>query len=197
MTARRRRSVRSAGIGLLALFAAHLVVWPAWADDIAGKVKVCATCHGENGLPTEPDIPIIWGQQFYYLYVQLKDFKAGRRANDIMQGMVADLSKADMQALAQYFSEKKWPTTEFRASAAAIKRGQEIAVAGQCTQCHLGNYEGNSRVPRTADQQVGYLVRTMLALKNGVRLNAAAMASLMEGMSDNDIKAMAEYLAGM
>lgn len=170
---------------------------PAGADDIAEKAKVCAACHGEKGIPTEPDIPIIWGQQFYYLYVQLKDFKAGRRTNEIMQGMVADLSKDDLRALGQYFSEKEWPRTGFKSSDAAIKKGKEIAVAGQCTQCHLGNYEGNSRVPRTADQQVGYLVRTMMELKNGVRLNAAAMASLMKDLSDDDIKAMAEYLAGM
>ena len=197
MIARRRRSARNAGVGFLALFAAHLVSWPAAAQDIAEKVNVCAGCHGENGLPTAPDIPIIWGQQFYYLYVQLKDFKAGRRANETMQGIVADLSKEDLWALGQYFSEKKWPSTSFKADDAAIKKGQEIAVAGQCPQCHLGNYEGNSRVPRTADQQVGYLERTMLELKNGVRLNAAAMAALMKDLSDDDIKAMAQYLAGM
>ncbi len=51
-------------------------------------------------------MPVIWGQQFYYLYVQLKDYKAGRRQNEIMSSIVADLSREELKALAQYFSDQ-------------------------------------------------------------------------------------------
>ena len=78
---------------------------------IFGRIHECQRA-GDAGLPVDSDIPIIWGQEFYYLYVQLKDYKAGRRANEIMQGIVADLDKKQMQALAQYFSEQPWPNNE-------------------------------------------------------------------------------------
>ena len=126
------------------------------SDDLQEKIELCTTCHGEAGLPEQAEVPIIWGQEFYYLYVQLKDYKAGRRANEVMQGMVEDLSKEQMQALAQHFAEKKWPATGFRSTDAADAAGQTAAAAGQCVQCHLGGYEGNSRVPRLAGQTHTY-----------------------------------------
>ena len=181
-------------VTLLALLPA--VGGTARAADLADLLPVCAGCHGEKGLPTEPDIPIIWGQEFYYLYVQLKDYQAGRRANEIMQGIVADLSKEDMQNLAKHFSEQSWPSIGFEATDADTARAKSAINAGMCTQCHLGKFQGNSRVPRTGGQQPGYLERTMFELKNKVRLNAAAMASLMADFSDEDIRAMANYLAG-
>ena len=65
------------------------------ADGLSEKVKICTVCHGAAGFPSRPDIPIIWGQEFYYLYVQLKDYKAGRRQNAEMSEIVATLSKLD------------------------------------------------------------------------------------------------------
>ncbi|MDH3314759.1 MAG: cytochrome C, partial [Gammaproteobacteria bacterium] len=70
-------------------------------------------------------------------------------------------------------------------------------TAGQCVQCHLGGYEGNSRVPRLAGQQVGYLEKTMLDFKNKVRLNSPAKGSLLKDYSDGDIAAMAHFLGGL
>ena len=132
----------------------------------------------------------------YYLYVQLKDYKAGRRENDTMNGIVAELSKQDMQALAQHFAEKPWPGIGFRADEAEAAKGETATISGQCVQCHLGGYEGNSRVPRLAGQQVDYLERTMLEFKNKVRLNSPAKGSLMAAYEDADITAMAKYLGG-
>jgi len=170
----------------------------ATADDVpAETLALCADCHGEAGVPTATEIPVLWGQEFYYLYVQLKDFKAGRRANEIMSGIVADLDKATMQALAQHFSEQTWPNIGYRAP--ADEEGKALAAlgAGQCVQCHLGGYEGNSRNPRLAGQQADYLERTMLEFKNKVRLNSPAKGSLLASYGDDEIAAMARYLAGL
>ena len=68
--------------------------------DISARLQLCQSCHGENGMPQQADTPIIAGQNYYFLYVELKDYKSGRRANEIMQGIAADLSKEEMQALA-------------------------------------------------------------------------------------------------
>ena len=166
------------------------------ADGLAEKLAICAGCHGAAGLPSRPDVPILWGQEFYYLYVQLKDYKAGRRQNAEMGAIVASLSKPEMQALAQHFSTRAWPSTAFASDSTDAARGETATVAGLCVQCHLGGYEGNSRVPRLAGQQVGYLERTMLEFKNKVRMNSPAKASLLAAYEDGDITAMARYLAG-
>ena len=164
------------------------------AFNLEETVAICASCHGEDGIPIEADYPIIWGQQYYYLYVQLKDYKAGRRANDIMEPIAAEFEKEQMQALAKYFSEKPWPDISTHRDAERAKKGQSQTVAGQCSQCH-NTYMGDSRVPRVAGQQEEYLKRTMLEFKNKIRLNAAAKGSLMKSYDDPSIEDLAHYLA--
>ena len=166
--------------------------------DISDRLQLCQSCHGEAGMPQQPDTPIIAGQNYYFLYVQLKDYKAGRRANETMQGIVADLSKEEMQALARHFSEQTWPRIPFQATADDVARAQQAAVAGACTTCHLGNYHGNkSDVPRIAGQQPAYLERTTKEMKTGVRANNPFMTTLLGTFSDADLAAVAHWLAGM
>ena len=166
-------------------------------DETARLIELCVGCHGADGRPTEPDIPIIAGQEFYYLYVQLKDYSAGRRANERMGAIAADLSRDQMKAAAEYFSTQTWPHLGYGADEKDVVAAKSAAVAGMCTQCHLGGYLGNSRVPRLAGQQVAYLERTMLEFKTKIRLNAAAMNSLFAAYDDSDIAALARYLAGL
>jgi cytochrome c553 len=166
-------------------------------DELEETLALCTSCHGDAGLPEESDIPIVWGQEFYYLYVQLKDYKAGRRANETMSGIVAELDKPTMQALAQHFAEQAWPYTGARASEEEEAVALGALAAGQCVQCHLGGYEGNSRVPRLAGQSADYLERTMLEFKTKVRLNSPAKGSLLGAYPDDQIRAMARYLAGL
>jgi cytochrome c553 len=182
-------------VGLLTLCA---VSPQAQEADMSERLQLCQTCHGEAGVPQQADTPIIWGQSFYFLYVQLKDYQAGRRANDIMQGIVADMTKEEMQALAKHFSEQAWPRIAYQATDAEVNQAQQAAVAGACTTCHLGNYEGNhSDVPRVADQQPAYLDRTMKEMKSKVRANNPFMTSLLSTFDDGDLTALAHWLAGM
>jgi cytochrome c553 len=168
----------------------------AGANGAPAKAELCTACHGADGLPARANIPIIWGQEFYYLYVQLKDYKAGRRQNAEMGDIVESMSRQELRELAEYFAGKPWPATGFTADSVDVARGQTAAAAGVCVQCHLGGYEGNSRVPRLAGQQVGYLERTMLDFKGKTRMNSPAKASLLNSFEDDDITAMARYLAG-
>ena len=185
-------------LGAWALLLSVLLALPAAgrAEPPEEQLELCVACHGDDGRPTAPDIPIIWGQEFYYLYVQMKDYKAGRRENEIMSGIVADLSREEMKALAQHFAEQPWPSTVYRAPEGIAGQAESALGAGQCVQCHLGGYEGNSRVPRLAGQQTEYLERTMLEFKNKVRLNSPAKGSLLAAYPDGDITAMANHLAG-
>src|SRR5579875_1556200 len=92
-----------------AIFAALGFSLTARAAPIEEKAKLCAACHGAAGVPIDPKIPVIWGQQAGYLYLDLRDFKSGARKNPLMSPVAAGLSKAEMMALAEYFSKKPWP----------------------------------------------------------------------------------------
>jgi cytochrome c553 len=180
-------------------FMSLAIALPTWAQtatpDISEKLQLCSTCHGEAGTPVKPEIPIIWGQNEYYIYTELKDYKAGRRANETMNPIAADLSKEEMQALAKHFSEQPWPATSFPSDDAAAGKAQNAMTAGACTSCHLGDLHGKSAIPRIADQQPVYLEKTMLELKNNVRQNAPAKTALFSTYPDDDLKALANYLS--
>ena len=164
--------------------------------DIRPQLTLCFTCHGQNGISTQPKYPIIAGQHYYYLYVQLKDFKSGYRASEIMGPMVKLLEKKQMKALAKFFSEQTWPVIGYTPIKERDQLGETSAAAGQCVQCHLGGYEGDSRIPRLAGQYPEYLLNTMLDFKNKIRNNSPAKGSLLVSYSNDEIATMAEYLAG-
>lgn len=158
-------------------------------------LAICFDCHGANGYTPDPTFPILSGQEYYYLYVQLKDFKAGRRASEIMGPIASGLERDQMKLLAQYFSEQPWPNIGYRGDSAKAAIGERATGAGQCVQCHLGSYTGNSRVPRLAGQYPEYLRKTLSDFKTKTRLNSPAKSSLMASFSDEDLEAMAEFLA--
>ncbi len=177
-----------------------LAAFPAAADEYAAlreTIETCAGCHGERGASTEDSFPILAGQELYYLYVQLKDYKSGLRKNEIMTPIVAKLEKKELLALAKYFSEQKWPRIEFRGDPKRVKIGERAANAGLCVACHLSSYTGNSRIPRLAGQHPNYLAKTMLDMKTKARNNSASISSLMASFSEDEIFHMAEFMGNM
>jgi len=101
-----------------------------------------------------------------------------------------------MKALAQHFSEKQWPWNGFRTTDVDLAIAETATSSGECSACHLGGFEGYSRVPRLAGQQPGYLERTMFEFKNKIRRNSEAKSSLFATYDDASITALAHYLAG-
>jgi len=167
------------------------------SDMLKEKITLCESCHGEKGASQDSQFPILAGQHFYYLYVQLKDYKEGRRKNEIMANVVADLSKEEMKALAQYFSEQSWPLITAKNQPELAQQGEVASESGQCVQCHLGGYEGESRIPRLAGQHPEYLEKTMLDFKEKIRANSPAKSSLLDAFKLIDIKAMSIFLGGL
>lgn len=165
--------------------------------EIAEKAALCASCHGADGLPVVADAPILFGQHMFYLLTQLRDFRAERRASDLMTPIAKDLADDEMTALATYFAEQPWPSYHEPASTEDEVRARSLAVEGQCTQCHLGGMVGDSRNPRLNDQKLDYLVQTLTDFRDGQRKNAPAMAAIVRSWSDEDIAAMSRYLAGL
>ena len=170
----------------------------AWADAIEDKASVCTACHGEKGLPMDPSIPIIWGQNEGYLYLELRDFQKGARKNDQMTPIAQSLSKEDALALAQYFSAKPWPKTGAPdASKADVTSAMTAIKSVVCTSCHLEQFQGDSSVPRLAGQEREYLAKTMTDFRNRTRANNPGMSDLMNTVTPEQITAMAAYLAGL
>lgn len=164
---------------------------------VKDKLQTCFACHGEKGVSQISTNPVLAGQQFYYMYVQLKDFKSGLRESPIMSPIVKNMEKADLRLIAEYFSEQEWPKLDYKATANEATAGKKVVDAGQCPACHLGDFSGNSRNPRLANQHFDYLKSTMTAFKNKTRKNAQPMNSLFATFSEEEINAVAKYLSSV
>jgi cytochrome c553 len=189
--------MRSKSVRALAV-CALLASASASAASLQDNIAMCGACHGKNGVPQDKATPVIWGQTEGYLYLQLRDYKRGDRKNDQMQPIAEQLERDDMFALAKYFAQKPWP----RLGQPAAPR--EIATQAQrtngsvgCTGCHLGEYQGNGTQPRLAGQSRAYMQQTMLDFRTRARGNNPGMSALMNATSEDEIKVMAEYLAGL
>jgi cytochrome c553 len=171
---------------------------PAAAQSIEEKTQVCAGCHGQDGKPTDKTIPVIWGQQPGYLYIQLRDFKRGDRKNEIMQPIVSTLERQDMMDIAEYFSKKPWPDLgQPRSSKDVSERALSANHSVGCTGCHLDHFQGDSTVPRLAGQSREYLTKTIDDFRTRARGNNPGMSDLMLATSQGDLAALSEYLSGL
>ena len=177
------------------------------APDLAkgqASAAACLGCHTIDGTRGLPANPVIAGQHPEYLYKQLMDFKAGARQNAIMQGMVANLSEADMRNIAWFFASKKAPLGEAR-DPALVKLGERIYRGGiadrqipACAGCHSPNGAGiPSQYPRLAGQHAEYTEAQLIAYRAGVRKNNPMMPLIAAKMNDREIKAVSDYLAGL
>lgn len=185
-------------VTLMMLVVAFAQAGAAQAESIEEKAAVCSTCHGEKGVPIDKVTPIIWGQTEGYIYLQLRDFKSGARANDLMQPVVADLTKDDLKALAAYFAAKPWPDLQQpSASKDVAAAALALNTSVGCTGCHLGDYQGDSTVPRLAGQQHEYMDKTITEFRDRTRANNPGMSDLMIASPLDGLKAMSAYLAGL
>jgi cytochrome c553 len=182
---------------------------PAKAQKIVNDV--CAACHGSDGNSSIPANPSIAGQHADYTLKQLVDFKAeagkpAQRPNPVMAGIVAPLTEDDMKNLAAYFAQQRAKPLAAR-NAELVKLGQSIYRAGipskrvaACSGCHSPDGSGiPAQFPRLAGQHPEYTVAQLQAFRAGERANdASAMMRATAGkLSDREIAALAEYIAGL
>jgi cytochrome c553 len=160
-------------------------------------IQTCSACHGELGAKPLPNNPILAGQEYYYLYTQLKDFKSGLRKNDVMKPIVDALEPDQLKLLAKFFSQQTWPTISHAADRANVEIAKDVIESAECIACHLGDFRGNSRVPRLAGQYPEYLRHTLLDFKTRTRNNAPDKAALIALYSEKEIEALADYLASL
>jgi cytochrome c553 len=160
--------------------------------DYGAKLLVCSICHGARGVPQNPAIPVIWGQQENYLLKQLHDFESGDRAFEAMAWMASTLSQSEMETAAAYFAKKSWPARSANAAATSPP-----ALAAVCQACHQQNFAGGLPAPRLAGQSYDYLVEAMRRYADGERANSTEMTSIMQALSPAEREAMARYISGL
>lgn len=164
------------------------------SEEFLEALETCNGCHGKEVLSEDPSVPLIHGQSFQYIYRQLKDYKLNVRSHEIMTLIASGLKKKIMMTLAEHFSGEDW--SEFRTETNYDEKlALDIISAGQCSQCHGTFNSSDLAAPRLAGQKESYLIQTMTAFKNRTRLNAPDKSSLFETISEDEIKAMAGYLA--
>ncbi len=176
-------------------------------DLAAGEAKattVCAACHVADGSRGMPAYPILQGQHPEYLVKQLTEFKEGKRKNAIMNGMAAALSPEDMRNVAAFYASKK-------AKDGAAKNKDLVAVGEKifrggiakkgvpaCAACHSPNGAGLPvQYPRLAGQHADYTKTQLTAFRQGERNNSAPMSAIAANLSDKEIEALADYIAGL
>jgi cytochrome c553 len=181
---------------------------PAKADPAKGQVtatNVCGACHTFDGSRGSPANPILQGQHPEYLVKQLAEFKSGKRANAIMQGMAATLAtEADMKNVAAFYAGKS-AKPGFSKNKATVTLGEKIYRGGiaerkvpACSGCHGPAGSGiPAQYPRLAGQHADYTEAQLLAFRGDVRKNSAQMTGVAAGLTDGEIKAVADYIAGL
>jgi len=172
--------------------------------DASRGVTACLTCHGPKGQSAVSTWPKLSAQHAAYTAKQLKNFKEGTRANPIMMGMASTLTEQDMQNIAAYLVTQ--PVSQGVAqNKETIELGQSIYRGGiaakgvpACAACHSPTGAGiPSQYPRVGGQWAEYNAAQLLAFREGTRKNSSQMTTIATKLSDQEMKAVADYMAGL
>lgn len=172
--------------------------------DTKRGVIACLTCHGPKGQSATGTWPKLSAQHAAYTTKQLKNFKDGTRVNPVMMGMAATLTEQDMQNISAYLA--KQPISQGVAvNKDTIELGQSIYRGGiaakgvpACAACHSPTGAGiPAQYPLLGGQWAEYSNAQLLAFRDGVRKNSSQMTTIASKLSDLEMKAVADYIAGL
>ena len=183
-------------------------------DAKAGKAKseLCQGCHGEKGMSVDPTtFPNLAGQYAGYIFKQVQDFQLGNRNDDTMSAMAATVtSLQDLKDIAVYYSVQPIMKGKAPSNKSLAEKGKQIFLNGDpkagvygCVNCHGKNGKGksksNSLFPVIGGQNKPYIIKQLTNLKAGTRTNdpAGMMQDIAKKLSDEQIKAVAEYISSL
>jgi cytochrome c553 len=200
---------------LPALVLAAFIAAPALANEAPAAFKpdlargqavaaVCGACHTADGTRGSPANPILQGQHPEYLVKQLHEFKSGKRNNAIMKGFASTLSDDDMRHVAAFYASKKAKPGAAK-NKATVALGERIWRGGitdkavpACAACHGPTGAGiPAQYPRLGAQHGDYVEAQMTGFRAGTRANNAQMMVIAAKLSDLEIKAVSDYVAGL
>jgi len=180
---------------------------PAKPDLTQGSAKfaaVCAACHGADGNSGTPANPKLAQQHPEYLVKQLQEFRNGKRPSPVMQGFAAQLSDADVKNIAYWAGSQK-AKAGFAKDKELVALGERIYRGGiadrqvaACAGCHSPNGAGvPSQYPRLSGQHADYTTAQLVGFRDGARKNSLQMTQIAARLSDREIRAVADYIAGL
>ena len=180
------------------------VAKPDLAKGEASFTAVCSACHGADGNSAIPANPKLAQQQPQYVLKQLQDFKSGKRKNAVMSGMASTLSDDDMKNIA-YWVTSKQAKAGFAKDKELVALGERIYRGGiadrhvpACAGCHSPNGAGiPAQYPRLSGQHADYSAAQLTGFRDGVRQNSLPMTQVAANLNDREIKAVADYIAGL
>jgi cytochrome c553 len=166
--------------------------------------QVCVACHVADGSRGSPANPILQGQHPEYIVKQLQEFKSGKRKNAVMMGFASGLSDEDMRHIAAFYAGKAAKPGAAK-NKDTIRLGEKIYRGGileksvpACAGCHGPTGSGiPAQYPRLGGQHADYTEAQMVAFRGGARANSAQMMTIASRMSDLEIKAVSDYIAGL
>ena len=170
----------------------------------ASYAAVCAACHGADGNSMIPNQPSLAQQHPEYLAKQLMEFKSGKRVDPVMSGMAAVLTDEDVVNVSAWLAKQKAAENtakdkDLAALGERIYRGglQDRQIAA-CAGCHSPNGVGiPAQYPRLSGQHADYTVAQLVNFRDGKRTNSTQMTGVASKMTDREIKAVSDYIAGL
>ena len=174
------------------------------AKGAASYATVCVACHAADGNSTVPLQPSLAQQHPEYLMKQLVDFKSGARKDPVMAGFAAGLSEQDARNISWWLASQK-AKNGFAKDPASVMLGERIYRGGipdrkipACAGCHSPNGAGiPAQYPRLSGQHSDYTIKQMIAFREGTRTNSLQMTGVAAYMNDREIRAVADYIAGL
>jgi len=192
------RAFAAAVAAALPLFSLYVGATAADAEAGHRKAGICAACHGPGGSSTNPAVPSLAGQPAQFLAMELYQFREGDRKDPQMSPMAANLTNADMNDLAAYFSAQKSSPPLHKTAPESAASGPQLAERFNCVQCHTRTLTGQQHIPRIAGQQFDYLRAQLRAFKAGKRADIDGnMTSAAQALSDKDVEVLADYISGL
>jgi cytochrome c553 len=190
-----------AGIALASLaISAQAADVAALKEKLKDKLTLCAGCHGENGISQMDNTPSLAGQPDLFLQWQLVFFRSGARKNEIMGPIAETLTNEDVRNLGAYYAALPPPPAKSSEGADDLAaKGKQAAAGRRCASCHTDSFAGTKATARIAGQREDYLLKALHDYKSGARSGGgmAAMADVAYPLSEEEIAALAHYLAGL
>ena len=172
--------------------------------DAARGLPACVSCHGAAGASTIAQNPKLAGQHEAYLYKQLMNFKGPDRKQAIMTTYASMMTDEEMKNIAAYLD--KQPAKPGAAkNKDTVELGKRIYRAGiadknvpACASCHGPNGAGiPAQFARLGGQHQEYTTAQLVSFRNGTRKNSIQMTTISKRLSDEEMQAVADYIAGL
>ncbi|MDP9108446.1 MAG: cytochrome c4 [Pseudomonadota bacterium] len=172
--------------------------------DATRNVPACIACHGAGGASTIVQNPKLAGQHAAYVVKQLNNFKGPDRNNAVMTAIAKALTDEDMKNIAAYVSAQP-PKPGAAKNKDTIDLGKRIYRGGiaeknvpACAACHGPTGAGiPAQFARLGGQHQEYTVAQLTSFRAGTRKNSVQMSTISKRLSDDEMQAVADYVAGL